>query len=162
MGRRRAYLTVPVIGLLILAYPLTTACSATASGAPPDPPTPTTGPPPPTPTSRYPLLETDRGAFDATAEADGRIWRTSGTTTAGSKIEVDGVTIQLPADAYIDVLSGNRGYGCTDPQNCPEPPIYKLVRWNSSVWVDDTRTLRDEKTPPGEEHAFDFLREALE
>ncbi|MEX0926062.1 MAG: hypothetical protein WD208_05025 [Dehalococcoidia bacterium] len=94
------------------------------------------------------------------AREQGHVVRTSGPETAGSTIEVTGVPIQLPEDAYV--AHRIAGGTCIDPDYCPKAPFYVIARGSSSIVADLDGELMFEELAEGEEDAFDFLREALQ
>ena len=83
----------------------------------------------------------------------------SGPATAGSRITVAGRQIQLDSETYVETYVTCRPAG---NRPCSLPPIYVLRHGNSHIDVaSDTGALDQEDLAPGEEHAFDRLREAL-
>ena len=128
----------------------------TAAVLPPPP-----GTPEPTvfPTPRPEELVTREDLPDL--EARGLVTRTvvSGPSTKGAAITVAGKRIKLPDDMYIEAkwLGGI----CPVGWECPAYPTYVLVRGNSSTEIDSQGKVWWEEVAPGEEGAFDFLREAL-
>jgi hypothetical protein len=82
----------------------------------------------------------------------------SGPETRGTVIGVAGRLVQLPPDAYI--ANSVAFIQCYEP-GCPEAPYYVLRRGESSVGVSRrTGYVFGAEIAPGEEGAFDFLREA--
>jgi hypothetical protein len=83
----------------------------------------------------------------------------SGPATRGAVIHVAGREVQLPPDAFIE--RSVAAVLCGGGLPCPETPFYILRRGNSTVSVSLRSGARfDEQIAPGEEGAFDFLREA--
>ena len=80
--------------------------------------------------------------------------------TRGKPVTLGGKTVQLPPDAYVDgmvthVLCGG------SPEAC-ETPFYNIRRGRSLINVTvRTGRILSEHIAPGEEGAFDFLKEAL-
>jgi len=79
--------------------------------------------------------------------------------TRGKPITVGGKTVQLPPDGFVygmvtDVL-------CAPGRTC-ETPFFIIQRGNSQVNVGvHSGRILEERLAPGEERAFDFLKEAL-
>lgn len=82
----------------------------------------------------------------------------SGLETMGSTISVGGKLVKLPPDAYVAsfIVSGI----CAEAP-CPRLPAQVLSRGNATILIDAEGQLWDEQFAKGEEHAFDFLKEAL-
>lgn len=135
--------------------------TVTASGhQPPDSP-----PPPPvyTPTVDRPpmsLEEERQRRKDEAQQVPGRTSVVAGPETSGSNITVAEIGVQLPANAFVNryvvqVL-------CVAGLSCPQTPIYELKRGNSTISVSiPSGIILDEEIAPGEEGAFDFLKEVV-
>lgn len=88
------------------------------------------------------------------------IYETSGPSTKGMTITIAGKKIKLPDDAYIahDVSSVTRSPGKTGP----ETPYFVIARGNSKILIPQrSGKIYSETIAPGEEGAFNFLKEAL-
>jgi hypothetical protein len=71
-----------------------------------------------------------------------------------------GRAVRLPPDAYVEHFTVS--VHCVVGRPCPQTPIYELRRGNSTIAVSaPTGAVVEERPAPGEERAFDFLREAL-
>jgi len=80
--------------------------------------------------------------------------------TRGKPITVGAKTVQLPPDAYVEGITTN--VLCVANRPCPETPFYTVRRGGS--WINvavRSGTILAEQTAPGEDHVFDFLKEAL-
>ena len=98
----------------------------------------------------------------ASAELDrgGTILKTDGPETAGSSLSVGSRLIQLPADVHIKFAVSHAA--CLVGGFCPATPYYVLARGRSTITVEGpTGKILEEDIVPGEEGAFDFLKEAL-
>lgn len=88
-----------------------------------------------------------------------------GLEAKGKPIRVAGIDVQLPPDAYVEYIIVD-ALPCPpsiEGVNCPEVPFYKLRRGNSTIGVSiKSGTMFQEQVAPGEEGAFDFLREAFQ
>jgi hypothetical protein len=96
----------------------------------------------------------------ATLEHEGRFIKASGPETKGIRLDIAGIDVQLPSDVYVAhyIVHVQCGVG----NFCPEAPIYVLQRGKSQISVSKpTGTMFEERIAPGEEGAFDFLREVL-
>lgn len=80
--------------------------------------------------------------------------------TRGKAIDVGGRKVQLPPDAYVEGLVTN--VLCVPERACPETPFYNIRQGKSLINVA-ARSGRviSEHVAPGEELAFEFLKEAL-
>lgn len=80
----------------------------------------------------------------------------------GKPITIAGRTVQLPPDAYLYGIVA--GVMCVEGAGqCPEAPAYVIKRGNSVInVVPRNGKIQGEYVAPGEEGAFDFLRESLE
>jgi hypothetical protein len=82
------------------------------------------------------------------------------TPQPGGIILIAGKSIRLPDDAYhaSTVLTVECRWG----QPCPQPPLDTITRGRSRITVSrPTGQIVEEHIAPGEEGAFDWLREAL-
>ncbi|MDF2629225.1 MAG: hypothetical protein K0R39_3056 [Symbiobacteriaceae bacterium] len=95
-------------------------------------------------------------------EGDGRIQALSGPRTLGALVSIGGRKIQLPADAFIAKFVV--GIDCMPGGPCPdELPFLILARGQSQVWVGPrTGRIFHERTAPGHDQAFAFLREVTQ
>lgn len=85
----------------------------------------------------------------------------SGELTRGSSITVRGVTVRLPADAYVQARV--EAVLCSPGQPCPETPFYVLRRGPSTITVAvNSGAILREETSPGDDVAFQFLKKALQ
>ncbi len=88
------------------------------------------------------------------------IYETSGPTTKGMTITIAGKKIKLPDDTYIE----HNVYDITASpgKNAPETPYFVIARGNSRILVPKrSGKIYSETIAPGEEGAFNFLKEAL-
>ena len=84
----------------------------------------------------------------------------SGPTTKGMTIPIAGKQIKLPDDAYVEhyVIVGTASPGKVPPPT----PYFVIARSNSRVIVPTgSGKIYSETIAPGEEGAFNFLKEAL-
>ena len=81
----------------------------------------------------------------------------TGVATMGKLLRLDGVSIQLPPDVYVE--KHIYGGSCFDRTDCPETPIIVLARGDDRVATDRygkpfrTWSLSSESDP----NAFEFL-----
>lgn len=124
----------------------------------------------PTPTPREPTWEElqimSKNLQKAYTPPPPEFWQqrvdipTSGPKTKGMTITIGNKKVKLPGDAYIkhyvvDVIP-SRG----KPR--PETPAFVIARGNSTIWVGaHSGRMEHENIAPGEEGAFNFLKEAL-
>lgn len=83
-----------------------------------------------------------------------------GPATKGMTITIKGKKVKLPNDAYIEyyVTEGIPSPGA----KMPELPILIIARGNSRIDISKgSGTINRETIAPGEEGAFNFLKEAL-
>ena len=76
-------------------------------------------------------------------------------------IDVADKVIQLPPNAYVSafILSALCKGGAI---NCPRAPLWVITRGGSTITLEKiSGKIVSEKIAPGEEGAFDFIREAL-
>jgi hypothetical protein len=85
---------------------------------------------------------------------------TLGPERSGTLEYLAGKVIQLPPDAYV---SGHIDFiSCIPTVFCPETPIITIRRGKSVIAVSaHSGVIVHEQIEPGEEGAFDFLKEAL-
>ena len=86
----------------------------------------------------------------------------AGPKTAGQTISIAGVFIKLPIDAYLNgiVVSGVCTIGDDSP--CIFGPFQIIKRGNSTISVStSTGEIVHEEVAPGEDGAFDFLKDGL-
>ncbi len=78
----------------------------------------------------------------------------------GSVLTIAGKRVQLPQDAFVDRYTIS--VLCVEHDACPQTPILQIKRGNSTIAVSaPSGTIVEERTAPGEERAFDFLKEVL-
>ena len=66
----------------------------------------------------------------------------------------------LPSDAYIERVV--MFVSCSPDRTCGDPPFVFVRRGDSSAWVEEkTGRITESYIALGDEHAFDFLRDAL-
>ncbi len=84
----------------------------------------------------------------------------SGPTTKGMTITIANKKIKLPDDAYIKHYATE---GIVSPgKTGPETPLYVIARGNSIIVIPKgSGKIYSETIAPGEEGAFNFLKEAL-
>lgn len=107
------------------------------------------------------LAPAERLRLQEQLEADGRIQYLSGPRTRGALVDIGGQKVQLPADAFISKFVV--GIDCMPGGPCPdELPFLVLARGKSQVWVGpESGRIFHERTAPGEDEAFTFLREVM-
>ncbi len=77
----------------------------------------------------------------------------------GQLLRIAGHFVQLPPDAYVNPEAA--GPTCVPDLPCAGP-TYRIVRGGSSASVSVTSgAILSEEIAPGEEGAFDFLRQVL-
>ena len=84
----------------------------------------------------------------------------SGEATKGARIRIADKPVQLPSDAYVGAYIPQ--VECVRGRICPDPPLYEIRRGSSSITVEArSGAILDERTAPGQEGAFEFLKPAL-
>ena len=88
----------------------------------------------------------------------------TGPEGKGKQVRVAGIDVQLPPDAYVEYTIVD-GFPCppaTQGVSCAEIPFYWLRRGNSRIGVEmKSGTMFREQIAPGEEGAFDFLKDTF-
>ena len=80
--------------------------------------------------------------------------------TRGKRITLGGKSVQLPPDAYVDGIVTDSL--CAGIRTDCEVPFYNIRRGSSLINVGErSGRVISEHLAPGEERAFDFLKEAL-
>ncbi len=162
--RRSIFLLALVLLVLALAIsiPLVVIGGGPPTGLPGNPPSIT---PPPVPGPSEEELRRAReligsGQTDRVEMSDGSVLvARTGLATKGKPIQVAGITIQLPQDAYIEgVYSG--GYG-GPPQGgkVPSFPVYGISRGEGLAFVSEA--TGEYEIAKGPRELFQFLIAAL-
>ena len=162
-------------GLLYSGVTRDATVAQTPPGPPPDLPTPIGTPSPdmiPKPTQFYSASDTSTpkhpphlAEFFASEEykTDHYTESSSGPHTAGIALG----DLQLPSDVYIGekvdrvsctvIYVGDRRIGA----NCPDAPLYKLVKGDDFVWIDSRHRILEDGTENigSNPDAFPFLTE---
>ena len=82
------------------------------------------------------------------------------TSNKGETVTIAGVEIHLPEDAYIDAFISKAL--CRPGSTCARLPWVVIQRGESKIFVSiPTGVIDREIIAPGEEGAFDFLKEVL-
>jgi hypothetical protein len=86
--------------------------------------------------------------------------------TRGQLVTIAGRQVRFPSDAYVEGWITNISCLAVDSKRpaepCAEAPAYHIRRGQSSISVGAlTGRINGEQLAPGEEHFFDFLKDAL-
>ena len=102
----------------------------------------------------------EREEFRKELERHGHFHQAAGPQTAGRRIYAGGLWIKLPQDVYVANIIDS--VVCVVGRPCPETPLYVLQRGSSIIAIGArSGTIDSEITEPGEEAAFDFLKDVL-
>jgi hypothetical protein len=163
--RRSIFLLLLVLLVIALgvSIPLVVIGGGPPTGLPGNPPSIT---PPPVPSPSAEELRRAKelirsGQTDRVEMSDGSVLvARTGLATKGKPIQVAGITIQLPQDAYIEGYYLLEGYGASPPgTKIPPPPHYGIARGEGLAFVSEV--TGEYEIAKGPRELFHFLIDAL-